>query len=227
LSREEEGRYDGGVIALNFKTYPEGTGERAVQLARWCRQVTEETKVRVVAIPQLADLKECVKTGVECWVQHVDWQEPGKHTGFVTIEDVKAEGAMGTLLNHSEHRLEKEQIIRTMERIKTVGKFEVCICAENQLEAGDLGELSPDFIAYEPPELIGSRDKSVASEKPETIKQVVERVACAVLIGAGVHSQADVKVGLELGAKGILLATDVVLAEKPLEELRKLAEAFK
>jgi len=30
--------------------------------------------------------------------------------------------------------------------------------------------ITPDFIAYEPKDLIGSKEKSVASEKPEVIK---------------------------------------------------------
>jgi triosephosphate isomerase (TIM) len=227
LSREAGRRYDGGVIAVNFKTYSEAAGERAINLAKWCAEVALETGVRIVAIPQLGDLNECVRTGAECWVQHVDFQEAGKHTGFVTIEDVKMEGAKGTLLNHSEHRLVKDDLVKTMERIRTVGQFEVCICAENPEEVEEMAKLNPNFVAYEPPELIGSRDKSVATEKPESIKKAVESSHCALLIGAGVHSVQDVEVGLQLGAKGILLATDIVLSEDPKAELRKLAEAFK
>jgi len=37
----------------------------------------------------------------------------------------------------------------------------------------------------------------------------------------------DVRVGLKLGARGILLASGVVLAEEPEKELRELAAAFK
>jgi triosephosphate isomerase len=105
--------------------------------------------------------------------------------------------------------------------------FEACLCADSLEEAQKLATLGPDFIAYEPPELIGSKDKSVSTEKPDIITSIVTNVKCPILIGAGVHSAEDVKVGLKLGAKGILVATDVVLAENPEEELRKLAEAFK
>jgi triosephosphate isomerase len=185
-----------------------------------------ETGVRIVAIPQLADLRNCVETGVDCWVQHVDPVEQGKNTGWVTVEDVEEAGAKGTLLNHAEHKLTPETLEKTMKLISGMA-FEACICAANPDEATLVDALKPNFIAYEPPELIGSKDKSVASEKPEIIKQVVAAVHCPVLIGAGVHSEADVKAGLEYGAVGILLATDVVLAENPEIELRKLAAAFK
>ena len=47
-----------------------------------------------------------------------------------------------------------------------------------------------------------------------------------MLIGAGVHTPEDVKVGIELGVTGILVATDIVLAEDPEYQLRELARVF-
>jgi triosephosphate isomerase len=214
------------MIVVNFKTYKEATGYKAIDLARICRKVAEEFKVRIIAVPQLADLRNCVETGVDCWVQHVDPVEQGKNTGWVTREDVEEAGAKGTLLNHAEHKLPPEVLAKTMELIAGYA-FEGCVCASSPEEAAMVFKLAPDYIAYEPPELIGSREKSVATEKPEIIEQVVKSVWVPVLIGAGVHSAEDVKAGLKLGARGILLATDVVLAENPEEELRKLAAAFK
>lgn len=217
--------YYNSVIVINFKTYKQATGLRAVKLARIIRGVMDETRVRIVAVPQLADLRACVEEGAECWVQHVDPVVPGKNTGWVTVEDVEEAGAHGTLLNHAEHKLPWETLSKTMELIAGMA-FEACICAANPEEAVKVSELKPDWIAYEPPELIGSRDKSVASENPQVIEKVVKAVNKPVLIGAGVHSREDVRVGLSLGAKGVLLATDVVLAEDPEKELRELAYAF-
>ena len=213
------------MIVVNFKTYKEATGYKAIDLARIIRRVMDETRVRIVAVPQVADLRDCVEAGAECWVQHVDPVSPGKNTGWIGVEDVEEAGAHGTILNHSEHKLPWEVLVKTMEVI--AGRaFEGCVCANSVEEAVKIDSLKPDFIAYEPPELIGSRDKSVASEKPDIIAAVVKAVTKPVLIGAGVHSVEDVKVGLQLGAKGILLATDVVLAQDPERELRKLADVF-
>ncbi len=214
------------MILVNFKTYRQATGYKAINLARACRRVMDDTGVRIVAVPQVADLRNCVETGAECWVQHVDPVEPGKNTGWITMEDVEEAGAMGTLLNHSEHKLEWGVLTKTMQLISGRA-FQGCICAADLDGVKKVAELKPNYIAYEPPELIGSTDKSVASEKPEIIQQAVKAVAYPVLIGAGVHSPEDVKVGLKLGAKGILVATDVVLAGAPEVELKKLAEAFK
>lgn len=219
------------MIVVNFKTYREASGHRAIALATACKQISEQTGVRIVAVPQLADLKDCMETGVECWVQHVDPASPGKTTGWVTIEDVEEIGAKGTLLNHSEHRLAPEVLQQTVSIINPMS-FVGCVCCQDVEDAKRVLALGPDMIAYEPPELIGSRDKSVATEKPEIIADVVALAnavpggARPVLIGAGVHSAEDVRVGLKLGAKGVLLASDVVLSEHPEQELLELAQAF-
>ena len=214
------------MIVVNFKTYKEATGYRAVRLAQICRMAQEETKVRTVAVPQLADLRNCVETGAECWVQHVDTVEQGKKTGWITIEDVEEAGAKGTLLNHSEHKLPFDLIQNIADQTRGMA-FELCLCAGDEKEAVELDKLQPNYLAYEPPELIGSRDKSVASEKPEIIEKVVKAVGTPVLIGAGMNSAQDVKAGLRLGVRGILLASGVVLAQDPERVLRELAGAFK
>jgi triosephosphate isomerase len=214
------------VIIVNFKTYRQATGYRAINLARTCRRVMDDTGIRIVAVPQVADLRNCVETGAECWVQHVDPVEPGKNTGWITMEDVEEAGAMGTLLNHAEHKLDTGVLEKTMQLI--AGRaFEGCICAADLEEVKKVAELRPNYIAYEPPELIGNTEKSVASEKPEVIEKAVQMSQYPILIGAGVHSADDVKVGLRLGARGILVSTDVVLAEAPETRLRELATAFK
>lgn len=214
------------MIVVNFKTYKEASGFKAVELARICREVQEESGVRIVAVPQLADLKECVETGVECWVQHIDAVGQGKFTGWISVEDVAECGARGSLLNHSEHRLTLETIQKTMELVGELA-FEICICVNEPDEVSELVKLGPDYIAYEPAELIGSREKSVASEKPAVIAEVVSLTGqVPVLIGAGVHSPTDVEVGTKLGAKGVLLATDVVLAEDPKAALLSLVSGF-
>jgi len=48
-----------------------------------------------------------------------------------------------------------------------------------------------------------------------------------VLVGAGIHQAKDVEVSLKMGARGILVASDVVKAEDPRKELLELAEVFR
>jgi len=91
-------------------------------------------------------------------------------------------------------------------------------------------ELTPTFIAVEPPELIGS-GISVSNSKPEIIINSVKAVKetnqkITVLCGAGVSNNEDVRKSLELGAEGVLLASAFVKAKDPKAFLTELASVF-
>lgn len=200
---------DQKMIVVNFKAYEQATGEKAVNLAQICKQIADASGIRIVAVPQLADIPACAAVGIECWTQKYEPQ---------------VKGNVGTLLNHSDHRIDRPTLDRTL--LELVG-IEICICAASAKEAINLSDAGVDYVAFEPPDLIGNRDKSVSSERPEEIQEIVNSVRCPVLVGAGIHSAADVKASLAFGAKGILVATDIVLAQDPQKELRELAAAFK
>jgi len=62
----------------------------------------------------------------------------------------------------------------------------------------------------------------VTTEKPKVIKKIVELSSISVIVGAGIHSKQDIETSLKMGAKGILVSSDIVLADNPEQELRKL-----
>ena len=221
------------MIFVNFKTYKEGTGEKAVELAKICEEMAQESGIEIIPVVQVADLYRIYQqVKIPVWVQHLDWQPQGQSTGRINLEAVVEAGASGTLLNHSEHQIPPGTIRQVIKRAKAEverGKiFQIMVCCKSLGQAERLAKFEPDFLAYEPPELIGSQEKSVASEKPEAIGNLVRMVPdIPVIVGAGIHSQEDVRISLKMGAKGILLATDIVLAKDPKKELEDLAKAFK
>jgi triosephosphate isomerase len=215
------------MIVINYKTYAEATDELALSLTRTFETVSSNFSVPVIISPQAIDAENLIKnTKLAVWAQHVDVYEEGQSTGWFPAETAKEVGFQGVLLNHSEHKLEKHLLESTMKRCKAVG-LSTLIFAASQEEAVEVSKLKPDFIGYEPPELIGSKTTSVAESKPETIRQVVQKVPdCQILVGAGIKSVDDVKVSLMLGAKGIAVSSAIVLAENPEEKLRELLEGF-
>lgn len=220
------------MILVNFKTYVEGMGERAVGLAKICEKVAKETEVEIIPVVQTVDLWRVNKAvDIPLFVQHVDLFPPGKHTGWISLEAVIEAGASGTLLNHSEHKMPPgtvKQILRRVSRASR-GKFRVVVCAKSLGQAQRLVKLKPDFLAYEPPELIGAKQKSVATVHPKTIEKVVKigtPRGVPVIVGAGIHSGKDVKIGLRKGAKGVLVSSFVVLAKDQGQALEELAGAF-
>ena len=80
----------------------------------------------------------------------------GATTGFFVPEMAKSFGAIGSLLNHSEHRLEAQSICNLIERLRSL-KMTSVVCAKTPDEVANIAKFDPDFIAIEPPELIGVR----------------------------------------------------------------------
>ncbi len=216
-------------VFVNFKTYPQGTGEKAVGLAKVCQAVAEESGLEIIPMVQVADLypvKNAVKIPV--WVQHIDPQPPGKFTGWTNLEAVIGEGASGVLINHSEHQIPpgtvKQIIAAISSRLKAKSRFQTMVCAKTLGQTERLVKLKPDYIGYEVSELIGG-EVSITDESPKSIKHAVEICgSIPVIVGAGIHKPEDLKKAKELGAKGVLVSSAVVLAEDPKDTLLRLVK---
>lgn len=216
------------MIIVNFKTYKEATLNGAVDLANTIKEVKEAMGVNIIACPQQIDLlkvKEVLPDST--WAQNVDPVKQGRGTGFFPVEVAKEVGVSGALLNHSEHRISAGVLGEAMAQCKNYG-LTTTIFAGSIEEARIVAKFNPDYLAYEPPDLIASPDTSVARAKPEIIKDVVDEFkGMKVLVGAGIKDANDVKVSLERGAIGIAIASAVILADNPKEVLMSLASEFK
>ena len=99
------------LIIVNFKTYSEATGKKALELARIAEKTSLETKVSIALSPQFTDIPPIARLGsVPVFAQHIDPVKPGSFTGHVLAESVKEAGAVGTLINHSERHLKLAEI---------------------------------------------------------------------------------------------------------------------
>ncbi|MFO7990719.1 MAG: triose-phosphate isomerase [Thermoplasmata archaeon] len=211
------------VIIVNFKTYSQSIGEKAVELTDI---IEEHAEYNWIVCPQTADLRMVVDDSIlPVFAQHVDGIEPGSHTGHTLVDTVVDAGAVGTLINHSENQLKLSEIEKIVQLCKEKGLTTV-VCANNPEASAAAAALGPDFVAYEPPELIGG-DISVSTAKPEVVEEAVEKVKkvnpdVEVLCGAGVKNGEDVKIALELGTKGVLLASGLVKSDSPVEVIKDL-----
>jgi triosephosphate isomerase len=214
------------MIIVNFKGYSEAMGEKAEELAEKCRKASENTGKEVVVCPQPQDIQRVSETGVETVAQHVSRKDTGSHTGHVMAEGVKRSGATGTMIDHSERRLEPEIIEKTVEKAKELG-LKTILCAKTPEEVERYSQFKPDYISIEPPELIGG-ETAVSTARPEMIRDAVEKTAEGVetLAGAGIKSREDVEKAKELGCAGILVASGVVKSENPQETLEDLCKGL-
>lgn len=218
------------TIVLNVKTYAEATGDKALEIATIMDKVADETGVSMAICVQATDIRYISeKVKIPVWAEHIDPVKPGSHTGWTLPEAVKDAGAVGTLINHSEHRL----ILADIDACLTCAKeltLDQIICTNNVATSKAAATLKPDFVAVEPPELIGG-DISVTTADPGIISnsvKVVQEVepSVKVLCGAGVKNGQDVKKAIELGAHGVLLASGVVKATDKESVIRDLASGL-
>jgi len=214
------------AVIVNFKAYAEVDGEGALRLAQACAAVAEETGVCIAACPPMAELGAVARSvDLPVLSQHADARRQGSATGWVTPSMIAGAGASGTLLNHSEHRMVLSDIMEAIGLCREAGLTTV-VCSDSAASSGAVAFYSPDFIAVEPPELIGG-DVSVTSASPEVVSDTVDAVrsvdkGVAVLCGAGVKTGDDVRAALDLGAGGVLLASGVVKHKDPAQALRDL-----
>jgi triosephosphate isomerase len=198
------------LFVINFKAYENSFGDAGLAVAKQIEEAARIKGVHVILCVPATDIAR-VASAVQLpvYAQHVDAIEPGQHTGWLAPKMILAAGAKGTLLNHSEHRL-REDVEKAVLLAKNQG-LSVIVCAQDATEVKILRNLPADFIAVEPPELIGG-DVSVSSARPELIAQSVKHSPDRLLVGAGVKTRDDVARSVELGARGVLVASGVVKA---------------
>jgi triosephosphate isomerase (TIM) len=219
-------------LIINFKNYLEIAGPKSIELSKISEQVSNDMGVDIIIAPPQPSLSQvCATVKTPVISQHVDFSKPGSTTGFLVPEIVKSYGAVGSLINHSEHRIGSldsiKELIGILENLQMVS----IVCVRTPEEAGTIATFNPDFIAIEPPELIGS-GKAVSKENPSIITESISAVteksdSSKVICGAGIVDKADVESALKLGVKGILVASGIIKAKSWYEKIHELASGFK
>jgi triosephosphate isomerase len=216
------------ILIINFKAYSEAAGRRAVEIAKAAEKVAKELGVNIAVAPnhlELALVAQSVEIPV--YAQGADVEAPGAYTSNVAVDNIKAAGASGVILNHSEAPLRLNDLAKLIARAKAVG-LDVVTCAPDPRTSLAAAALGPHAVAVEPPELIGT-GKAVSKYKPETVVETVRLVSAhfpdvAVITGAGIESGEDVEAALRLGTKGVLLASAAVKAKDHYQKIMELAK---
>ena len=218
------------VIVLNVKTYNEATGNKALEIASLMDKISKETGTSMAIAVQSTDINLCSKNvSIPVWAEHIDPIKPGNHTGWTLPEAIKNAGAVGTLINHSEHRLKLADIDICITRAKELGLDHI-VCSNNVKTSKAIAALSPNFVAVEPPELIGgdisvtTADPGIVSDSVNTVRVIDKKVK--VLCGAGVKNGKDIEKAIELGSDGVLLASGIVKANDKESVIRDLASGL-
>lgn len=217
---------DTPIVILNYKTYLESSGIKALELAHDLESAASESGITMVAVPQAVDIyRISEETSLPIFAQHIDPISPGGHTGSNLINTLIDAGISGSLINHSEQRMKLADIDEVIKQCKA-NEIESCVCTNNIETSKAVATLDPTAVAVEPPELIGT-GIPVSQAQPEVVEDTVKQVKAInkkvkVLCGAGITTGDDMKAAMDLGADGVLLASGIIKAESPKEALLDL-----
>ncbi len=216
------------LLLLNLKVYDEAI-ENYLGIAKVAKKVSDDLGVSIAIAPSHLTLKEVSKI-LPTFAQNIEPFEPGAHTGSVLAEEVRKSGAVGSLINHSEKRLNPTDVKTCIDRCRQNELISV-VCVANVSEAKEYAKFHPDFIAIEPPELIGGK-VSVSTANPKIVTDSVTAVKnvsknVEVLCGAGIKTREDIEKALELGVVGVLVSSGIVKDRNVENAIRDAANSLK
>lgn len=220
----------GPLLLINFKTYVQSTGQNGLNLAKVCEKVSKEYGANIVVAPQHTDLYRIAsEVDIPVYAQHIDSIEAGQNTGYVSALSITEAGARGTLLNHSEKKLSERDIELCIRLTKRYQIASVC-CSADIPESMKIAKLKPDFVAYEPPQLIGT-GKFSAKNDSKIIRNLVEFVRrenpdVGILYGGGVSRPSHIVDLLKLGVGGALFASIFLKSKNPRRFLEEICKAI-
>jgi len=217
------------MFVINCKNYEEIAGDKIIKFVNIAEKISKKYKVQIVISPPQHLVGLVANSSIPIIAQHIDVSKVGSTTGFVIPELLKKSKVKGSLINHSEHRIASKEIEKLVLKLKELKMISI-LCVKDIAEVKKYIKLNPDYIAIEPPELIGS-GKAVSKEKPELIAKAARIVnnsknKTKLLCGAGIVSGEDVAKAIELGSKGILVASGIIKAKDWNKVISEFAKAL-
>ncbi|MCJ8307180.1 MAG: triose-phosphate isomerase [Nitrosopumilus sp.] len=217
------------MFVINCKNYEEIAGNEIIKFVKIAEKISKKFKVKIAIAPPQHLIGLVSNSSITILAQHIDDSKIGSTTGFMIPELLKKSKVNGSLINHSEHRISSSEIKKLVLKLKELKMISI-LCVKDVAEAKKYAKLEPDYIAIEPPELIGS-GRSVSTEKPELITKAAVAVKIAknktkLLCGAGIVSGKDVSKAIELGSKGILVASGIVKSKDWNKVISEFAKAL-
>jgi len=179
------------MFIINCKNYEEISGDKIKKFIKIAEQVSKKYKIKIAISPPQHLIGLVANSSIPILAQHIDDSKIGSTTGYIIPELLKKSKVKGSLINHSEHRISSKEIEKLVLKLKELKMISI-VCVKDVAEVKKYLKINPDFIAIEPPELIGS-GKAISTEKPDLIQKAASIVndsknKTKLLCGAGIVS---------------------------------------
>ena len=194
-------------------------GDRILELALAADVASKKYDVDIIFTAPFVDIRTVSERteNIHVIAPHMDCIPIGRGLADILPEALKAAGAEGVMLNHSEKPLDHYTLADTIKRAKQLGLITI-VCADSVAEINSIALMNPDIIIAEPSELIGTGkggDLDYVRESCNAVKAINPEIL--VLVAAGIKNGKDVYDVIFAGAdasgssSGITEAPDPIL----------------
>jgi len=202
-------------------------GNDIIELAKIADAASEKYDIRVIFTTPYANIQEVAACTENLYVfaPHMDAAPVGRLLANVLPESMKAAGAVGAMLNHSERPLDVATLCKTIERARELDMMTI-VCADTLREARAVAAMGPDMMVVEPVELIGTGnacDLSYVKTSVEAVKAVDPGIG--VLVGGGIANGQDVYNVIMAGADATGSSSGIAKAKDPGAMVREMLQA--
>jgi triosephosphate isomerase len=148
-------------------------GDAVLEYAKCADAAAREYDIDILFVAPYADIRRVSENTTHLIVlaPYMDAIYPGRGMADVLPESLKAAGAQGVVINHSERPMSLSAIRKTIERADELDLL-TFVCADTISEAQALAHFHPDILNPEPTELIGSGQVSDIAYVKEVVRAV-------------------------------------------------------
>jgi len=207
-------------------------GKKALDFAKAADEISKKYEVTIIFDPQFVDIPLIAKEteSILIFAQHMDFMEIGRGVGKILPEALKEAGAIGSILNHAEHRVELNHIFNSIRRADEVGLVTL-VCTDSPQEAAAVAKLNPNIILSEPPALIESGTsvakvlKNFIYEAIKNVKEINPKIIIGS--GAGVKDADDIKEIISMGVELTGSTSAILKSADPIKTLEEMVDSMK
>lgn len=204
-------------------------GDAVLEYAKAADAAAKEYDVDVLFVAPYTEIRR-VRENTDrliVFAPHMDAIKPGRGIADVLPEALKAAGAQGVVLNHSEKPVTLNALRKTIDRADELDLL-TFVCADTVAEAQAIAQLHPDILNPEPTELIGSGIVSDMGYVKEVIR-AVKAVDPSILVeqAAGITTAQQVYDFIMAGSEAAGSASGILTSTNPHALLNEMVRSVK
>ena len=199
-------------------------GDAVLEYARAADAAAKEYDVDVIFVAPYTDIRR-IRENTErliVFAPYMDAIYPGRGIADVLPEALKAAGAQGVVINHSERPMTLTAIKKTIERANELDMLSF-VCVDTIAEAQAIAHLHPDIMNPEPTELIGSGKVSDMGYVRDVVR-AVKAIDPGILVeqAAGITTALQVYDFILAGSEAGGAASGILKSSNPLALLNEM-----